>query len=52
MDIEDLPSPKSFEIEDLPNLGWIEMEEMGSENLYFKYLDENNKICFGFVKIR
>lgn len=44
-------SARSIEIEDLPNLGWIQPDSMGSENLYFLYLDKGF-IIHAFCKIR
>jgi hypothetical protein len=42
--------PKSFEIEDLPKLGWIRIFEYGEENVYFEYI-ENGHVFVGCIKV-
>ena len=44
-------TPKHFDREDLPFLGWIVLTEIGSENLYFEYKDNENHVRRGFIKI-
>jgi hypothetical protein len=37
--------PKEFEEKDLPNIGWIRIDSIGTENMYFTLEDGTQGYC-------
>ena len=46
-----LSVPKYIEREELSSIGWLQITSVGSENMYFDYINELGHVSKGYHKI-